>query len=160
VPLDCIDAPAAGAGQFDSEALWAVVSTQVVPGHRLLCVRGVSANGHLGRDWLSRQCEAGGGRCDSVVAYSRRLPAWSESEQTRVRQWVCADNSSPVFWLFSSSEALGHLRALCPGVSWAGASALVTHPRIEQAAQAAGFGRVFLCRPALPDVLARLESLQ
>jgi uroporphyrinogen-III synthase len=94
------------------------------------------------------------------VAYSRRVPVWSDSEQARVRQWAGAESSTPVVWLLSSSEALSNLRALCPGVSWAGAAALTTHPRIEQAAQAAGFGRTFLCRPALADVLARLESLQ
>lgn len=165
VPLTAIDAPPADAAQFDSEALWAVVAPQVVTGHRLLCVRGVSANGRSGRDWLIHQCEAAGGHVDVCVAYQRQMPHWTagEAQQVRARlssNGTTADEMPNAIWLFSSSEALSHLRALCPDLSWAGVWALVTHPRIEAAAHLAGFGRVLLCRPALSDVLARLESLK
>jgi hypothetical protein len=41
-----MDAPDTQAGQFDSEALWAVVAHRVVPGYRVLIVRGGPRGGH------------------------------------------------------------------------------------------------------------------
>ena len=42
VPADAIDAPAADAKQFDSEALWSLVQSQVKAGDKVLIVRGCS----------------------------------------------------------------------------------------------------------------------
>ena len=67
-----IDAPAADAAQFDSEALWAVVAPQVRPGQRVLLVRGRSqgvAAASSGREWLLQQCAAASAE---VVARLRR----------------------------------------------------------------------------------------
>lgn len=154
VPPLCIDLPDLAAAQFDSEALWASVHGQVGPGHRLLIVHGVSSDGHAGRDWLARQCEQAGGRVGRCVAYRRLRPVWSEAERARVRDWA----SSGARWLFSSSEAVQHLASLCPDQDWSQSLAVATHPRIAQAAQQIGFGRVVACRPALPDVIHTLES--
>ncbi|WP_431273803.1 uroporphyrinogen-III synthase [Variovorax ureilyticus] len=56
VPASSIDAPAADAARFDSEALWALVRTQVRPGVRVLIVRGGDACGRAtGREWLARE---------------------------------------------------------------------------------------------------------
>jgi uroporphyrinogen-III synthase len=62
-------------------------------------------------------------------------------------------------WLFSSSEAVAHLRSLAPGQSWSRACALATHPRIAQAARAAGFGVVCESRPTMAELIASIESL-
>jgi uroporphyrinogen-III synthase len=62
--------------------------------------------------------------------------------------------------LFSSSEAVAHLRGALPSTDWSRASALCTHHRIAQTAQAIGFGQVIDSRPALDDVLRALESAQ
>ena len=43
VPADAIDAPAADAKQFDSEALWSRVQSQVKAGDKVLIVRGSSS---------------------------------------------------------------------------------------------------------------------
>lgn len=155
VPDGQIDQPPADAAQFDSETLWSLVASQVEPGHRLLIVHGVSGDGHAGRDWLARQCVAAGGQVSRCVAYQRRAPVWTAADAVQARTWV--DHGA--WWLFSSSEALAHLSGLLPGQDWAPARALVTHPRIAQAAHALGFGRVAETRPALPDVLRALESL-
>lgn len=158
VPVDRIDAPSADAEQFDSEALWAVVAHQLKPGFRLLIVRGESQGQHPGqrgngRDWLAKQCESAGARVDWCVAYQRRAPEWTFTELQAAQQHA-QDGS---LWLFSSSEALAHLAKLAPKVSWAGARAVVTHPRIAQAAQGLGFGTIITTRPALPDVLRSLS---
>lgn len=160
-----IDQPADHAAQFDSEALWAQVGGQIQPGMRVLIVRGLDvgpmpaaaprpASG-TGRDWLAQQLHQAGAEVDFVVAYLRGAPHWTAAQQ-QLAQTAAHDGSC---WLFSSGQALAHLRALLPGQSWAQAQALATHPRIAQAATATGFGRVDVCRPSLADVCASIESL-
>ena len=161
-----IDTPAADALQFDSEALWAVVGDQIRPGARVLVVRGTSDGpevplssdasvkaGH-GRDWLIARCEAAGAQVEACVAYERRAPAWSAEKVALAK--AAAQPAS--LWLFSSSEAIQHLQQGLPGVSWASASALATHPRIAQSARAAGFLNVQESRPSLEDVARALKS--
>jgi uroporphyrinogen-III synthase len=161
-----IDSPPADAAQFDSEALWPVVSAQMSPGCRVLIVRGQSDTvepnepdrpGQVvgkGRDWLIQQCAAAGARVEGCVAYVRRTPVFSEAE----KRLALAASGSGSAWLFSSSEALDHVSAIAPASGWAQASALATHPRIAATARGAGFGRIVACRPALADVLRALES--
>ena len=161
VPPDGIDGPAPDAPQFDSEALWQQVATQIRPGDRVLIVRGRSATSQgvhesqgNGRDWLARQIEAAGGTVEFVVAYQRGAPRFSAHEVALAQQAAC-DGS---LWLLSSSEAVAHLAEALPGQHWGAARALATHPRIAQAARAAGFATVGECRPALDDVVASIES--
>lgn len=159
----CIDAPDAQAGQFDSEALWALVAAQVQPGFRVLIVRGAGsasvAGDHgegVGRDWFAQRVQSRGGHVEFVVSYQRALPAWGPAELDMART---AANDGSV-WLFSSSEAIANLRTLMPHQSWHQARAVATHPRIAQAARDAGFGVVCESRPLLGEVVASIESLQ
>ncbi|WP_431152273.1 uroporphyrinogen-III synthase [Acidovorax facilis] len=161
VPPGCIDGPAPDAPQFDSEALWQQVSGQIRPGDCVLIVRGRSSTPKgvheslgNGRDWLARQIEAAGGTVEFVVAYQRGAPHFSAHEVALAQQAAC-DGS---IWLLSSSEAVAHLAEALPGQHWGAAQALATHPRIAEAARAAGFGTVRECRPALEDVVASIES--
>lgn len=164
VEPDHIDMPDRDADQFDSEALWAVVGHRVVPGFRLLIVRGagkaettsgVAADG-AGRDWFAEQVRRAGGEVEFVVSYQRRQPDLGEPE----RQLAQAAASDGSVWLFSSSEAISNLAASCPGQSWSLAKAVVTHGRIAQAARAAGFGVVCESRPTLAALMASIESQQ
>lgn len=150
-----IDAPAAEAQQFDSESLWQQVGTQLRAGDRLLLVRGGDGEGRSqGRDWLAQQLAARGVAVDTVVAYTRQPPLWSEPEQAAARA-AAVDGS---IWLFSSSEAAGNLRQLLPAQDWSRARALATHPRIADAVRGLGFGEVRQSRPGLDDVVASIES--
>jgi uroporphyrinogen-III synthase len=154
-PADRIDAPAADAPQFDSEALWSQVQHQAQAPLRVLIVRGSDAQGRMaGRDWLATQLAEAGVQVDTVVAYARRLPALDGAALARARR--AADDGT--VWLFSSSEAVANLLALLPGQPWRGARAVATHPRIARAARQAGFGAVRESRPALADVAASIES--
>lgn len=160
-----IDAPPADAIQFDSEALWPVVREQMGPGKRLLVVRGESSGmaeapvssaelaGH-GREWLMQQCQALGAEVQACVAYARSAPRWTPSLLAQ----ATAAAAPGSLWLLSSSEAVAHLRAGLPEVSWGQVAALATHPRIADAALHAGFGSVQTSRPALADVLRTLKS--
>ncbi|PUA95771.1 uroporphyrinogen-III synthase [Acidovorax sp. 107] len=162
VPRSAIDGPAPDAPQFDSEALWQQVAPQVRPGDRVLIVRGRSATPQgahespqgNGRDWLAQQIEARGGQVEFVVAYQRGAPHFAAHEVALAQQ-ATQDGS---IWLLSSSEAVAHLAQTLPGQHWGAAQALATHPRIAEAARAAGFGTVRECRPALEDVVASIES--
>lgn len=156
VPAALIDAPATDAGQFDSEALWAVIGGRNWQGLRVLIVRGQSAgNGEpagAGRDWLAQQLLGAGARVDVVAVYQRRKPAFSAAQLLRIEA-ACRDGS---VWLLSSSEALANL----PAQDWSQARAIATHPRIAEAARAAGWGVVVQSRPELGDIVASIESMQ
>lgn len=156
VPPECVDAPPADAAQFDSETLWAQAGVQVRPGDRVLIVRGGDAAGAAtGRDWLADRLAAAGAIVDTVASYRRAAPVLDQRQRARVE--AGADGG---VWLFSSSEAIGHLGSLFPALSWDGARAVATHPRIAQAARDAGFGVVCESRPSLDSVTAVLESFR
>lgn len=145
-----IDAPPIEAEQFDSETLWAVVQAQVRPGHTVVVIGGGS-----GRDWLTQRCEAAGATVARCEAYARQAPNPTPAWRAQLMQVQQANS----VWLFSSSQAIDHLQALVPDADWSGSSALVTHPRIGQAAHAAGFARVCMSRPTLADVIQTLKSM-
>jgi uroporphyrinogen-III synthase len=156
-----IDMPAPQAGKFDSEALWQVVAPQVHPGDRVLIVRGGDSasvgagSAGVGRDWLAQRLADRGAAVDFVVAYQRMAPDFSAHESSLARG-AAADGS---VWLFSSSEAIANLTALLPSQSWRSARALVTHPRIAQAATAAGFGVVQHSTPLFSEVVVSLQRM-
>lgn len=150
VAFDRIRAPQHDAGQFDSEALWAIIAPQVQQkkGFRLLVVRGGD-----GRNWFSEQVTQAGGVVEFVTSYQRQAPDFSAD----ARAWVASDNKA--IWLFSSSEAVANLCAAFPARSWAQARAVATHPRIAQAVRAAGFGVVRESRPTLADLVIAIQGI-
>ncbi len=151
-----IDQPAPDAPQFDSEALWAVVQPQLRAGQRVLLVRGADGQGHsAGRDWLAQQVTACGASVHTVVAYQRCPPVLTPPQ----RALFDGANADGSVWLFSSSEAVGHWRALCQPVAGAPTRAVATHPRIAEAAHAAGFDVVCASRPAIDAVVASIKSM-
>lgn len=159
VPAPAIDSPVADAVQFDSESLWQVVGPHIQPEDRVLIVRGASLDAApgvqgSGREWLARQLQAHGAQVDLIGVYARQSPTATPALLADVSR--CCDN--PCVWLFSSSEAIAHLQLLAPTQDWRGQRALTTHPRIAQAAQAAGFGHVRECKPSVADVSASIES--
>ncbi|MGV0959461.1 MAG: uroporphyrinogen-III synthase [Limnohabitans sp.] len=159
-PAQQIDAPAADAAQFDSEALWAVVgerarAAQTQGPARVLIVRGADAQGQMaGRDWLAQQLEAAGLQVVQTAAYVRRAPVLSPMQQARAQQ-ALHDGS---LWLFSSSEAALHLQQACPAWDVSKAQALATHPRIAQRLRQTGWGHVDLVPAALSAQALSIKS--
>ena len=180
VAANAIDAPNADSAQFDSEALWQVVSPSLKKQTPVLIVRGnedaldsnptLTANANanastsnnqpvnpqgVGRDWLAQQIIQAGASVEFVVAYSRRPPQWS-APQLEIAKQAAFDGS---VWCLSSSQAVLHLQAQLPNVQWNKACCVATHARIAQTARDVGFVHVVQTRPVLSDVLASLESL-
>jgi uroporphyrinogen-III synthase len=152
-----VDAPQPHASQFDSETLWEVVAGQVRAGERVLVVRGAEqGRDGAGRDWLAERLLASGVQVHSVTAYVRAAPEFSSEQMTQARRGAEAGS----VWLFSSSQAIGHLQALLPGQDWSQAGAVATHPRIAQTAREAGFGVVCESRPTEDAVTSALESFR
>ncbi len=157
-PAAQLRCPAADAEKFDSEALWALVQTDVQAwaDRSVLIVRGADASGQLaGRDWLARQLEAAGVQVQQCVAYARRQPVLDAATQQRARQ-ALQDGS---WWLFSSSEAAAHLALLLPGAIGPQARALATHPRIAERLRAQGWGQVEVVPATLEGQVASIECL-
>jgi len=147
VPEGMLVEPAADASAFDSEALWSRLSGRDWTGRRVLVVRGEE-----GRDWLAETLRVRGATVDFVAAYRRRPPELAADELALLQQTLT--DPTEHLWLFSSSEAVGHLRRLAPAADWSRSAALASHPRIEQAARAAGFRRVDLVAPRPSAVAA------
>ncbi len=160
VPAAQIDMPPADALQFDSEALWRVIGSRDWLGRRVLVVRGDSegpGNGTAkpGRDWISSQWQAAGAKVEFLSVYQRRAPRLNPAQLDRVQR-ASTDGS---VWLFSSSEAVAHLVDQAR-LDWRQARALATHPRIAEAARAAGWGVVVESRPSLGDIGQALRSIE
>lgn len=147
----CIEEPPADAAQFDSEALWARLAGQSWAGRRVLVVRGEE-----GRDWLAQTLADAGARVDFVAAYRRVPPSLDAAGQALLTQALA--EPARHLWIFSSSEAVGHLATLAPGAHWPAARAFASHPRIAEAARVAGFGRVDLVPPSPQAVAAQLAA--
>lgn len=149
VPAACIAEPAADAAAFDSESLWVRLRHRDWAGREVLIVRGED-----GRDWLAEQLGAAGAQPRYLAAYERAAPVPDAAGQAL----LAAAGRDPArhLWLFSSSEAVRHLAALWPVP--AGARALATHPRIAQAARAAGFAAVGECSATLQAVAAGIRA--
>lgn len=171
VNSDCIDTPDMSAAQFDSEALWGVLKTQVTATTRVLIVRGTTIRPQdrlgdgcdasrllvvaEGRDWLAQRLADCGCAVEIVVAYQRTSPTFTPAQESLAKR--AAINGT--VWVLSSSEAINNLVAAFPGHTWEKARAVATHMRIAQSARQAGFGVVCESRPSFDSVVASIESM-
>ncbi len=168
VPAGHIETPAPDAEQFDSEALWQQIGSRDWAGQRVLVVRGrvgrpasldadagdLTEPAAPGRDWIARQWQAAGAQVDFLCVYERMPPSLTAAQLVRAEAAIC-DAS---VWLFSSSEAVTNLAAAST-LDFSHGRAIATHPRIAQAAAAAGWGVVKQSRPALAELIVCLHSI-
>ena len=146
VPDQAISRP--GPGQTsESESLWSQIGHESWQGRRVLVVRGED-----GRHWLADQLQGAGATVEFLVAYQRHAPTWGAAQAALIAEALIAPREH--LWLFSSSEAVGHLRALVPSADWSSSQGLATHLRIERAARDLGFAQVTLVEPAIQAVAA------
>ncbi len=154
LPSTQIDAPDPQAAQWDTEALWLRVHSQIQSGMAVLILRGEDiGTPSASRDWLAAQVRAAGGTVEFAAVYQRRAPQWSAAQAA----WAQAAALDASVWVFSSSQALTHLPGV--GSGWGQARCVATHPRIAQAAHTAGFGVVCTSRPEPSEVVQSIKSL-
>ncbi|WP_431258370.1 uroporphyrinogen-III synthase [Roseateles chitinivorans] len=173
VPSGRLVQPPAGSDSLDSEHLWPElvrVAGADWSGRRALLVRGDG-----GREWLGDRLRDAGAEVAAVSVYRRACPPLSAETAALLREALQAPERH--VWLFSSSEAIGHLEALEKGTRrmrapaagdrredpspaiWGPVRALATHERIAARAQALGVGHVVLVRPEAEAVAAGFRML-
>ena len=152
VPQALIAQPAPGEPS-ESETLWRQLAELPWPARRVLVVRGED-----GRNWLAQQLERAGATVDFLVAYQRRQPVLDDAQAALLAQALAHPQRH--VWLFSSSEAVVNLLALCAGADWSCSQALATHHRIAAAARAAGFAQVSVVEPQVQAVVAACAHLE
>ncbi len=151
VPEAALVQPAVDSPRLDSEALWAQLQGRDWQGRAALIVRGED-----GRDWLADTLQARGAQVRFVAAYRRLRPQLDDQQEALLAAALRAPAEH--LWLFSSSEAVANLRALKPRANWSSGQALASHPRIAQAAHAAGFATVAVVPPTPQAVVQWLKS--
>ncbi|MDT8998416.1 uroporphyrinogen-III synthase [Paucibacter sp. APW11] len=152
VPQALLRQPPADAASLDSEHLWPLLEPLDWQGRLALVLRGEG-----GRDWLAERLRERGAEVLQLSVYRRGCPQLSAEEAGLLAAAVAAPGQH--VWLFSSSEAAGHLRQLAPAAEWSAARAIATHPRIADSVRQLGFGHVVLARPdaqAIANALSRL----
>ncbi|MDO9283785.1 MAG: uroporphyrinogen-III synthase [Aquabacterium sp.] len=151
VPEAAVRTPTEAGGQFDSEALWALLQPQIDwAGRSVLIVRGEG-----GRDWLADTLRQHGATVRYVEAYRRTVPVPDAAGRAALQRALA--HPAACCWLFSSSEAVGHLPALAPRADWSRSHALATHPRIAEAVRQLGMVDV---RQVAPSPQAVAEAVQ
>ena len=152
VPANQVVQPSAAAASFDSEALWAMLAAEDWAGRQVLVVRGED-----GRNWLAETLRERGARVSFMVAYRRHAPQPDAAGRALLARALAAPAAH--LWVFSSSEAVGHLRVLAPQAEWQAARALASHRRIAEAARGLGFTELLLLPAPTPAAVAALASL-
>jgi uroporphyrinogen-III synthase len=152
VPASQIVQPPADSASLDSEHLWPLLAARDWQGKRALLLRGDG-----GRDWLAERLREAGALTSYFSVYSRRCPVLDAAAQISLEEINAAPQSH--IWLFSSTEAIGHLQTL-QATDRSTAHCICTHPRIADAARQAGFGHVVLARPDAADVASAYEDLR
>jgi uroporphyrinogen-III synthase len=162
VPASRIVQPPAASDSLDSEHLWPElvrIAGEDWTGRRALLVRGDG-----GREWLGDRLREAGAEVCAISVYRRTCPVPSRETAALLREALAAPERH--VWLFSSSEAIGHLdsleqgtRADRPPADWGQVRALATHERIAARARTLGAGHVVLVRPDAAAVAAGFRML-
>lgn len=155
-------APPEHAQQFDSEALWPVLSPLDWQGQRVAIVSGGDNTEVQGRTWLAQQWQARGAQVHAVLSYRRTAGHWDAAQQALAEQALAAPERH--VWLLSSSQGIAHLvQHHLP--AWGlqlpprdRLKALCTHLKIAEQAHHAGFGQIRHCHPTLDAVAQALRA--
>jgi uroporphyrinogen-III synthase len=156
--------PPDDADQYDSEHLWPMLAPLDWQGTRVLIASGGVGEQARGRAWLTQRWQAAGAQVEVVVCYQRGPSIWTEAQQSLVRGALA--HPAQHLWLFSASEAVQHLVAHhLPALGMPASPdgwpirALCTHPRVAEAAQAAGMTVCGVTSPDLEMILAQVRQL-
>ncbi|ANI99867.1 uroporphyrinogen III synthase [Polynucleobacter wuianus] len=128
--------------QWDSEGLWQELQSLKwnLPTKKIVIFKGEG-----GRDWLADTLTKAGAIVEAISTYTRvpldeKNPAWHAIREMDI---------SKSLWLLTSSEAVRYLGQVANNQleGLQSASALCPHRNIANAAEAIGFGEVFITEP-------------
>lgn len=148
IPVELIDQPDHDDTK-DSEHLWQHICQRNWQNAHVLIVRGSSETTWPERNWLIEQFQNAGAHPQALPVYCRCAPHWSDAQKT----WLNSEQAQTACWLFTSSESFIHL----PKKDWSKAIAMVTHPRIGEAAKLSGFTQVIFTEPELQIALKSVQ---
>jgi uroporphyrinogen-III synthase len=142
---------AAGSRQSGSEALWEALQREAPLPPRVLIVRAES-----GREWLGERLREAGSRVEYASVYRRVVHAPGHAQLAALT--ACRGAGDRAVCVLTSSESVAALdrqleRAAEARVWLRQGLALCSHPRVAQAARAAGYTRVVDCEPSRQGVL-------
>ncbi len=152
-PMLCPQGEASDGG---SEALWKLLEGRSLRPRHALIVRA-----QTGREWLLERLRESGTIVTGLAAYRRQAHRPGPTQMAALRA-ACAARLRPVI-LFSSSEAValfaGQFDADAPLAAWLAKSiVLCVHPRIVQAAVAAGWHDARLNGGSADAIMQSLDS--
>ncbi|MBI3712512.1 MAG: uroporphyrinogen-III synthase [Burkholderiales bacterium] len=144
----------------DSETLLAVLDLSGLRGKKVLIIRGDS-----GRDFLADALQLQGVEVEQVAAYQRRIPAFDEEKQQRMRALLSQEND----WVITSSAVLSTLLEWCCQIDVADATfnavvkmqqqhLVLPHFRIAEVAKKLGFSHLTLTASGDEKLLLALQS--
>ena len=140
---------------FDAQGLIRLAPFDRPQGLRILVARGEDGR----EDWIDT-LRARGADVGLLPLYARDAHQPDPDVRERLAAWLRSDQD--VFCLLTQASSVGHLLELQESGGLVGADrvgrALVIHPRIAEAARAAGFSRVDLIEPGAMSIAAALES--
>ena len=146
----------ARAGEAGSEGLWQALQREPERPRNVLIVRA-----EAGREWLGDRLREAGCRVEYAAVYRRALHVpTAEQRAALAASWGVGDRGVVVL---TSSEAVAALdRQLAEAadvLAWLRRGwALCSHPRIVQAALAAGYSQARECEPVAPSVLEAIDG--
>jgi len=174
VPEQNIVQPPQEAESLDSEHLWPEIQRLAGTdwtGRSALLVRGDG-----GREWLGDRLREAGAAVSTISVYRRQCPVLDAGARGRLR--AVLERPELHVWLFSSSEAVGHLETLAAELlhegaglpaspecgtatplDWSRLHALATHARIAARARSLGLSHVVLVRPDAAAVAQAFHQL-
>ena len=139
---------------FDAAAMLSAGPLASPSGCRVLVVRGDGGRD----DWID-SLRARGAQVEVLSLYERRAIAPEPEACARFGRWVA--DSAPVYCVFTQSSAAAALAALPEAAHLhrenSPVMALAIHPRIAEAAKAAGFHRIQLIDPGENAIAAAIE---
>ena len=156
-------APAPGAAEQDSEALWRCLSRARSGLGRVLIVRGQD-----GRPWLADQLRRAGAQVQVCAVYRRESARWPSSVWDSLGRWQ--DETDRPAWVYTSTHGITAVGAKMAERGlltwWAQCPAVVTHSRLAAAlavqsglASRASKPMVKICLPTTDALFEAIVSL-
>jgi uroporphyrinogen III methyltransferase/synthase len=153
-----LPAVAPSGAKAGSEGLWQALQQEPEPPRNVLIVRA-----EAGREWLGDRLREAGCRVEYAAVYRRAVHVPSAEQRAALAaSWGVGDRAVVILTSSEAVAALDRQLSEAPDVqAWLRRGpTLCSHPRIVQAALAAGYSDARECEPAAPSVLEAIDGMR